>query len=299
MLTDDDLNEPAIQSIAHLAEKAVGAKDKIQLVPIPNHPDGDLLVVKPDGSHSTLHVPGKPRVTFLRSVDQVAPYATEAVERWNANPIVYYDQSSVVVVLDESNLLRQNAGLASVALQPSFHYKLLKGYADDRAKAWQTHKQFMQTLRIDLQTAMEELAWQHAVRACEQLESDDATQTRSTSMRTRESLGKDILQEIRSSAGEIPERLVLKIRLFKDPALVQTRQIICGLELDPGSSRFAILPLDNELENAMDEEMAYLGDLLRGSLGGTKRLTIIDKAEDDAWPDDSKSRPIPVFYGTP
>ena len=114
--------------------------------------------------------------------------------------------------------------------------------------------------------------------------------------RNRESLGKDIRSELRSGAGEIPEQLVLRVRIFKDPALQARRQIVCKLETDPtNGGRFALLPLAEEVDRAIDLEMADLGDLLRSSINGAARLGL-------PGPDGEASAAparlaVPVFYG--
>lgn len=297
MLTTEDLNESAICSIAQLTDQAKGADGKVVILPIPSHPEAAFLIVKPDGSYETKSMPLGPRGSTLFSVDQVPPYVNSAVDRWEAHPSVYYNEQQVYCRLADNDLIPERGGSVKVDLKKSPQFQLLETFSKNRDAAWKTHKAFMLMLRIDFETNIDPFALEQTIKACEAYSIDETGQTRSTVTRNRESLGNDIKSELRAGAGEIPEQLIMRVRVFRDPALLTTRQIVCKLETDPtNGGRFAVLPLADEIDNAMDAEMRDLGDLLRSSVNPGKILT--DETAAAAKSETKKRQFVPVFYGS-
>ena len=294
MLNNDDLTEPAIQSIVNLTDQAKGACGKIEIVPIPNHPRGNYFIVKADGTFQEAILPPKTRSTELMSIDQVPAFVSNAIDIWDSGPSVYYSNKGVNVIISDDDIERHWYGFANVQFQLTDQFKLLSSFATNRDAAFLSHSKFMRMLRLDLDTCLEPQVLEHTLRACSAFESDDGTRVQSTVTRNRESLGREVMSELRSMSGDIPEDLVLQVRVFKDPAMVKTRRVHCKLETDPSSGgRFALLPYANELDNAVDAEMADLGDFLRSTINGGNRLPGPDGAE-------SKARKfVPIFHGIP
>lgn len=99
---------------------------------------------------------------------------------------------------------------------------------------------------------------------------------------------------------EIPDEVLLDVKIYKDPALLTRRTIVCTLETDPQQGKLALIPFAGELETAMDKEMLDLGELLRASVRGSRPAGFL-ASPDSATAASPVAPPwqIPVFYGTP
>ena len=297
-MTEFLLTEETIQSITTLAERATGATDKVSIVPIPGHPRNAVLIVKADGTFKLEEMPTTPRATKLLSVDQVTPFVSNAVDNWEASPTVYYSPTGVTVRLADGNLRPEIEGHAQVDFKFSEQFKLLSKFASDRDSAFLTHPKFLRMLRLDLDVCFDAMVLESVLRSCAAYESEEGTRVASTVTRNRESLGREIMSELRAANGEIPEDVILQVRIYKDPALLKTRRVHCKLETDPtGGGRFALLPYANELDNAIDAEMSDLGDVLRSAINGNgNRLPAPDSSESEDSPITRTF--VPIFYGT-
>ena len=292
------LDDGTINSIAKRCETAQSAGEKVAIKPIANDPDGRMIIVKSDGSYEIVESEPHPRVSTLRSIDQLPSYVNHAVDKWNADPVVYYTPEKAIAVLEERSIRPSRSGKATVILTESPQLKALKGFAHDRNSAWLGHKAFVLLMRIDFEDCINPQQLEYLVKALATLEFQDGSRISSTVSRNRESLGREVLSEIKSLNDlEIPEQIVLMVRLFNDPALLARRQIVCKLETDPTNGRLAILPLANEIENAMDSEMSALGDMLRSSINAHPYA--LEDASKPGVKETLRRQFVPVFYGTP
>ena len=296
MLDTSELDPGLIREIANLADQAKGASNKVEIIKIPGSPSGDVLVVKPDGSYAKLEIPHAPRSTVLHSVDQVAPFVSTASDRWAASPTVYYSPSGVTVRLDDGDIEPTPNGAARVEFKHSEQFRLLSEFAKNRDAAFLTHSKFMRMLRLDLDVCFDAQVLESVLRSLSSYESEEGSRTASTVTRNRESLGREVMSELRAQNGEIPEDIVLQVRVYKDPALLKTRRVHCKLETDPvGGGRFALLPFANELDNAIDAEMSDLGEILRSAINGTGNRLVSPEELTKILPSIDF---VPVFYAT-
>ncbi len=84
----------------------------------------------------------------------------------------------------------------------------------------------------------------------------------------RESMGFDIQDEVMSKVGDIPEEVVLDVRIFDDRELTQRHKISCIVEICAKSGTFRLTPKPADLRKEMEREMDFLqGALIAGSDG--------------------------------
>lgn len=294
-----ELDHSLVNSIAVLAKSSQDAEHAVSFKEVPNDPDEQQLLVKPDGTYELFDIGTKPRNTVLRSVDQVGAYVRHAVSKWDADPVVYFNPSQVIAVLDESALRPSRNGRVTVSLTESPQLNRLKRYSGNRNDAWLAHKAFVQMLRIDLEDCIPKESLEYLLKALASLDFMDATRTTSNVARNRESLGSEVKAEIKANGDmQIPEEVALDVRMFTDPALLVRRNIVCKLETDPANGRLALIPIANEIENAMDAEMSALGDMLRANIN-TRARGLPDKSKPAAEVESETPLYVPVFHGAP
>ncbi|HEY0983532.1 hypothetical protein, partial [Schlesneria sp.] len=295
-----ELSDSVVQSIATLAASSRDANGAIAFKAIPGDPDERQLIVSADGTYQEFPSATKPRNTTLRSVDQVGVYVRHSIDKWGADPVVYYNPTHVIAVLDESGLRPSRNGRVTVALNESPQLKRLRRYDENRNDAWVSHKAFVQMLRIDLADCITPDALEYLLKALSTLDFMDASRTTSNVSRNRESLGSEVKAEIRANGDmEIPEQVTLEVRMFTDPALMARRVIVCKLETDPSNGRLALIPIADEINNAMDTEMAALGDMLRANVNSRPKALTNKATETNATEPAESPAYVPVFYGTP
>lgn len=296
MSTELLLNDETIGSIVELANKGYAAEGKLAFKPLPNDPDNKYLIVKPDGSFEEKTPERAPRSITLHSVDQVPLIVSQAMRKWGGDPIVYYAKNQVRVNLSESNLRTSNYGSATVALIESPQLKALRKYDSNRENAWIDHKAFMLVLRTTFGDCISTETMERLERSLSSIQYSNASRVSSGVMRNRESLGSEVLSELKSlSDVDIPETIEMNVRMFTDPALLARRMIRCKIETDPSLGKLSLLPLANEIDYAMDEEMQNLGDLLLASVNALP----VGLPDPDGTPATRTDEPIvPVFYAT-
>jgi hypothetical protein len=298
-------NKELVDAIADLARKAEGSAGKAHFLEIPDDPNGDLLLIKPDGSYELFQVPCDPRSTTLLSVDQIAPFALNAIYNWGSRPNIYYGPSAVTVRLEDSSLVPSNAGKAHVNLGYSQQFTELQKWSVDHNKAFHGHKRFMQLMRLVFATCLEPSALKATLDAIGGWVIEESEKTGSVVARGREQLGKEVKAELRSVKGEIPEQLTLQVRVFNDPALLRERRIRCSLEIEPtNGGQFALIPEADEIDRAIDEEMKDLGELLQASVNGLalpspQTVSTVNMSGDQDSASAKQQRYIvPIFYGS-
>ncbi|WP_010586286.1 hypothetical protein [Schlesneria paludicola] len=286
------------EQIKDLVESSREAKGSIDVVNIPGDPDKRLFIVKPDSTYEVFEPGRTPRSSQLLSVDQIPVFVQHAIGKWEADPVVYYNAKNVIVRLVEDNLRFTLGGTALVNLSESPQLKIVKKYAESPDSAWLPHKAFVSLLRINLSDCIDDKTLDSLVKALTRLQFDSGTRVASQVARNRESLGRDVIAEVKSLDDiQIPEEVVLRMRLFTDPALQGRQAIVCKLETDPTNGRLALLPMANQIEDALDREMSNLGDLLRTSLN-SRTIALPDPTGEGLAPVELP-KVVPVFYGTP
>lgn len=295
MTTNLDLQHETLGSIISLAQKADSAANRVALVAIPNHPNHDYLVVKENGNYEQHELPLPPRATKLASVDQPGLFALHAHQKWDCNPAIYYDPACINIRLEDSNL-EKGRGVAACPLTQTEVWKRLDNWSADPNTAWLSHKVFIRELRVTFGECFASGDLDRLIDAIGQLDFIQGERTQSVAVRNRESMGREVMAEVKSVKGDIPEQVLLGVRIYRDPILLRQHPIRCLLETDPSNGRLALIPLAGELDNALDAEMQSLGELLRASVRSSRLLTGPDES---ATTDLAPNWQIPVFYGQP
>jgi len=256
------IDNETLQTIQHTAVKAQGATGKIQILDLPQERDGRYGVVDADGSFQVVDAAPDFRRHQIASVDEVAAYVAYASERLGANPVVWYDDNLVQIVLDDTPESSRR-DCTTVHLLQTPQWKLLIDLAA-ASRSW-SQKQFIRLLRIELSGCLGQDG-PEIIKVLRTIDYGSATAGKGNIQHGRESLGQELESEVRSAAGEIPEQILLRVRTFKDPALDSKWPIRCAIEIDSRSGEFELCPLPDELEEAMVEQLDVIGTLLNNSV---------------------------------
>jgi hypothetical protein len=260
-----------LEEIQKTAVAASGAKDKLQLVPVPGSKIGEFAAVKPNGEFEMMTPEQRPpdRRHKLLSIEELSAYIEYAKGTLQATPVVYYSPDGIAVVLnDGTESLR--ADTATIELKPTKAHTTLKQSADK----WLQQKDFIRLLRISLADCLGEDGAQ-LVKVLRLVNFKGGSSGFGKVEHGRESMGKDIEDEVTSDAGPIPEQVTLLVRLYEDRGLQTRFPVRCAVEINSREALFNLSPLAGSIEAAVDEQMSAIGSL-------------IDQATD-----------CPVFYGTP
>jgi hypothetical protein len=300
MTTNLNLQVETLRELSDLATRAGDAAGKVALVPIPKHPRGNYLLVDANGSSEEQELPLPPRATALASVDQVGLHALHALREWGARPAIYYAPSGLTVQLEDGTL-ESNHGRALCPLAQTKVWELLALWEKSPNEAWKAHKEFFRMLRVTFGDSFESDALARLVESIGQLDFIQGERVQSVQVRNRESMGREVASEVKSLKGDIPEEILLSVRLYRDPVLLRRHSIRCLLETDPQNGRLALLPIAGQLDEALDREMSALGDMLRSSVGASRRLTgpALDPDDVERAAALATEWQIPVFYGQP
>ena len=296
MTTNLDLQVETLREVRDLALSSADATKKLAIIPIPSHPEGNYYTVNTDGAIIEHSLPLPARRTTLSSVDQPGLFARHAMQAWDCTPAIYYDHQFIHVRLEDSNL-QAYRGQANCSLMRTEVWKRLNEWSDDPGKAWMSHSVFIRELRVTFGECFSSDALDRLIETIGQLDFVTAERTQSVATRNRESMGREVMSEVKAAQGQIPEQVVLDCRIYRDPILLRKHSIRCLLETDPAKGRLAVIPLAGELDNAMDAEMHSLGELLRASVRAPRMI-----AEEASGATQSPTSPacdwqIPVFYG--
>jgi hypothetical protein len=84
--------------------------------------------------------------------------------------------------------------------------------------------------------------------------------------RGKVSLGADVIQQALSEAGEMPEMVILLVRVFDDPALPERRPIACLFDADADTQTLSLVPRGNGLQAEFDAALEDARALLTSQL---------------------------------
>lgn len=289
------LENETISSLAALAVSASGADGKIVIVPLPNDPRKSFLIVRPDGTYTVGFPSEPPRQAKLFSIAQVGMFAQHALCAWGCRPAIYYSAEGVCVQM-EDGALSQKPERAGLLLEPTRVWEKLSEWAEKPSAAFLGHREFMRELRVTFGDSFSPGELESLTASIGQLDFVQGERMQSVQIRNRESMGREVAAEVKASNGTIPEEVILDVRIYRDPALLRRHEIRCLLETDPSNGRLALIPVPGQLDEAIDRELAGIGDMLRAAV----RPMLLLAAEGEEPPQIVKMDwQIPVFYGTP
>ncbi len=184
-------------------------------------------------------------------------------------PVVWFDESAVVLVIDDQG---HRVETATLALETSDVFRVLEGLAKTKAKLDQ--KAFVRLLRIDLAGTLDPVVLLEKVR---KVRFESASTTDVAVSRQRESLGRSITSQATTDGGDLPDEVTLSVPVYKTAGERTPVPFRCSVEVDAADGTFRLLPLPDELERVRQVAVARLAERLADSL----------------------EEGIPSYYGTP
>lgn len=264
----------ALKFTAEQAEKAIGATGKIAITMIPGDPCKDFIVVKPDGEYEIMEVSPEPRNHALMTTDQVAEYVGRITSADDGRkPSVWYDNAKVVVLDDDSPGSRR-LDRATVKLIYSPQFKKLVEICGDIAKNTPPvplrQREYIKLFQRDLRDCLPTDQSTALIKALRAIDFESTTNVGSNIGRGKESMGMSIKEEIKSSAGPIPEEIMLSVPVYTDSSVHTVNQVRCLIEIDTKQMTFTLEAfagdIDNAVSNAVDAVGAVLGSLLKDTV---------------------------------
>ena len=245
----------AIELIQDTAVAAKGAEGKLAIVKPDLEPPHVYLTVTPDGKFEKQIAEAQPRSHRLITLDEVEHYVEE---KGSEHSVVWYDRSGVTVVLDDET--RRDFATMSLTLTPTI--VLLAKLEKDRPGFDQ--KTFRKMLRTDFGECQRD---PRLVNWVSDLKFANMSGAIGQFSNNRESLGNDIEAQAVSGAGDCPDDIVLDVRTFDDPSLVERQGIRCVFEFSPQEREFRLIPFPLAVHNAIELEVTFIGERLREKLG--------------------------------
>ena len=237
-----------------LQDTAVGASraiDKLAVITPPSEPKHVYLTINPKGEFQRFEAVAAPRSHKLVTLEQVAAFVTAKGD--SKATVVWYDRDGITVVVDDAT--RRDTAHLTLSFTPQI--KTLLRLEKDEPKM--NLIAFRRLLRVDLAgTTVDRvlLNWLGSVKFT------DSRVTSASLKQGEGNLGKTIEQAAVSQAGEVPEMVKLKLRVFDDPSLTETWPIDCAVEIDLDNQQFQLLPYPLQLHDAIENEVGAIGKAL-------------------------------------
>lgn len=155
-------------------------------------------------------------------------------------PVVWYDESAVVLVIDDDG---HRLETVTFPLVTSDVFDRLRAIARGKEKFEQ--KAFVRLLRIDLAGTLDPVMLLEKVR---RVKFENGVQTVGSVAKQRESFGRSITSEVSTDGGDLPDEVTLSVPVYKTMGQREAYPLRCSVEVDPGEGTFRLLPLPDELE---------------------------------------------------
>lgn len=267
MSSNLNLQVESLQHITSLARDSVAAKDRVAIIKLPDEPPGVYGVIYPDGTLERNYADPPPRNHQLLSVDQI-PGIVEAFSAYEVSngagelrkqhPTVWLSPTSVIVLEDDhAESLRLSKAVCPLKWTPEFAFLKSCSERDNEL----SQKEFIRKLRILLADALGEQL-DSVVKVMRDIKFGSRSEGAGSVQRGKESYGKSIEAQVYSEVGQIPEELVLSVRVFDDPALKVRYPLRVALEIDTAANTFSLLPSQQAITNLLDEALGGIRDLL-------------------------------------
>ncbi len=209
-----------------------------------------------DQTRLTFFVSGEP-VTIDRPIsprhheaDDLATLCTLATRFAEQQPVIWVDNSQVVLVMDDDG---HRVNTATVRLELTTVFSRLKEL--DKSKPWLDQRAFIRLLRIELNGTLAPGILLDRVR---KLRFEAGTIVTTEAKRDRESMGKQITAAV-SADGELPEGVTLLVRVFRGG---EQFPINCSVDVDPSRGLLQLIPFPDEIERVTDLAVGRIQELI-------------------------------------
>lgn len=236
----------AIALVQASAVDAAGVGNKVHLLDLPHEPPGYYGVLRGDDLEVRQSQRGAISIE-LNSVDQVPEFAKRIKDEWKGNPAIYYDLDRIAICIDDS-LDSHRRDYAKLRLEKTPEWELVSSGAIRKPR---TQKEFLRLLRVDLQECGTD-SLDKLIEVCRKLSHSSRESGSREITAGRESMGRSVEAELRSEAGEIPQRVDLNVRLFEDRAISIQRTVRCQVEIDAAENAFELIPLPGDLRTVRE-----------------------------------------------
>ncbi|MDE2426764.1 MAG: hypothetical protein KGO96_12755 [Elusimicrobia bacterium] len=253
----EGLQSDTLKLIQDTAVRASDSQNKVAFVKLPGEPSHVYAAVKADGTFSRHEAVAGPRAHRLSGLVEAIAYAN--IKGNKDASVVWFDECGVVVVLDD--LTRRDIAVAAFTHSPQF--ARLSQIAESKERF--TQAKFRRLLRVEFAGCTPNNLLLDWVSDCEFGSKGNSV---GTITKDRSSFGRDIEEQVKSKdRGACPDQIILAMRVFDDPGLQLTRQIVCDVEIHLSEQQFELTPFPGQLQEAIDAEMANVESLLAGAGG--------------------------------
>lgn len=249
----------ALNVIQDSARLAAGAVNKVAVVTLPQEPK-KYAVVKADGTVEFRDVAPADRKHCLGEIGEVAGFVKFAEESLKGKPSVWYAPDGVIVVVaDAPDSHRADRAVAPLIGTQTYATLLAVG-----AK-WLAQKDFVRLLRVTLADAATDSS-QQLLKAARVISFSATSGGKALAEHGRQSLGRDIEEQVTSEVGDIPEEVEFNVRLFTDPGLTRRFPVRCAVDINAKDATFNLCPLAEQLDDALSQQLELIGEQLRGEV---------------------------------
>lgn len=236
-----------VQELGFLRDQAVqaaGAKNRVHLI---DGFDDEISGIFVDQAGEVReHIKrAPPRRVKLFSLSDFSLALNQATEASGAKPAVYVSRYGVDIIWNDSTGPDgRGRDRTEYIFEPSDENQAI---SDGILNISQ--KNFVQILRRDLKFALGELATT-LIPAVSSIKWSVGSRGSMVVSNGRESMGREIDQEIVSSSGSLPDEIVLNLLLCSDLATPYRYPVRCILEVDATQQNFTLSPMAGEFDKA-------------------------------------------------
>lgn len=269
------LGAEELKFTASLAERAASAAGKVAIVEIPGCPQHSYLIVEENGIYSRCLPEPFPRNEYLDSVDQVPLRVNQLLTenigtQIRLKPTVYYDENRITIVHNDAPDSRRLDRTNVVFYYAPQFQRLLDiagGTTFERTPiATFRQRELIKLFTRDLAGALPADESLRIVKALRALDFESNTSGTSNIGRGKESMGISIKEEVKSTAGTIPEMVTFVLPVHTDAAVPGMAVIRCLLEIDTKNQSFTLEALTGEFDKAIQDTVQSVGVYLRAAL---------------------------------
>jgi hypothetical protein len=251
-----------LEWVRRLSERAASASGKLSILQELSD-DFSITYVTADGQVSEKTRRPMARRFLFNSVDQLGASIDLAKSVFESEsgggvviPAIFVSRSGVLLVWNLSGGSGRGRDRSVYYVQSHDEFKVFYGDTENL-----NQKQFLRLLRVNLKSALGELG-NTLIPAISSIRWETGSRGASQVGSGRESMGREINSEIRSLAGEIPDEIVLNLRLSRDPATPGRYPVRCVLQIDSQQQTFSLLPMAGELDRAWSDFEKDLFDIV-------------------------------------